>query len=87
MLEKEIEQRQQTEVILSQSQNLLGSVLNSSRDVISAWKAVRDVNGAITDFSCLIVNPVLAEAKKKRRLQRQPDAEKIAHSIRCKTVR
>lgn len=66
MLEKEIEQRQKTEAILSQSRNLLESVLNSSRDGISAWKAVRDVNETITDFRCLLVNPVVAEALGKR---------------------
>ena len=66
LLEKEIEQRQKAEAILSQFRNLLESLLNSSRDGVSAWKAVRDLNGAITDFSCLVVNPVVAEALEKK---------------------
>ncbi len=64
---KKIKQRQKAEAILSQSRNLLESVLNSSRDGISAWKAVRDVNETITDFRCLLVNPVVAEALGKKR--------------------
>lgn len=67
LLVNEIEQRQRAEAILSQSRNLLEIVLNSSRDGISAWKAVRDLNGTIADFSCLIVNPVVAEALGKKR--------------------
>ena len=67
LLQQEIKQRQQTEEILYQSRALLASVLNSSGDGIAAMQAVRDYNGEISDFRCLVVNPVMAKILGKKR--------------------
>ncbi len=59
-LQQEIEQREHIQASLKQSQELLTGVLNSSLDGIMAYRAVRDDEGAITDFEWLIVNPIAA---------------------------
>jgi diguanylate cyclase (GGDEF)-like protein len=61
-LQKEIEQRHQAEEILYQSRALLASVLNSSLDGVGATQSVRNEQGHIADFRCLVVNPVAARA-------------------------
>jgi len=61
-LQQEIWERQQTEEVLYQSRALLSSVLNSSLDGVAAMQAVRDEEGNIADFRCLVVNPVAARA-------------------------
>lgn len=60
-LEKEIEERKKIEESLQQSRRLLDSVLNSSLDGIMAFNSVRDWQGNIVDFECLLVNTVAAE--------------------------
>jgi signal transduction histidine kinase/DNA-binding response OmpR family regulator len=60
-LQAEIEKRTEMEKIIYQSRALFASVLNSSLDGIAAMESVRDKKtGEIIDFSCLIVNPVIA---------------------------
>ncbi|GGA01647.1 hypothetical protein CYANOKiyG1_13600 [Okeania sp. KiyG1] len=62
-LKQEIKQRQEAEAILYQSRALISSILNSSLDGIAAMEALRDRRtGNIIDFSCLVVNPVIARA-------------------------
>ncbi|MGD1808708.1 response regulator [Dapis sp. BLCC M126] len=62
-LKEEIRQRQEAEAILYQSRALISSILNSSLDGIAAMSALRDRRtGNIIDFSCLVVNPVIARA-------------------------
>ena len=56
-LQKEIESRRQTEEVLRQSRQLLGSVLDSSLDGIVAFRALRNSQGNIVDFEWLLVNP------------------------------
>lgn len=56
-LQQEIETRKQTEEVLRQSRQLLGSVLDSSLDGIVAFQALRDSQGNIVDFEWLLVNP------------------------------
>ncbi|WP_013324013.1 GGDEF domain-containing response regulator [Gloeothece verrucosa] len=58
-LQAEIEKRKETEEILYQSRALINSVLNSSMDGIAALQSIRDQAGAIIDFRCLLVNPVM----------------------------
>ena len=60
-LEQEIQHRKETEEILYQSRALLSSVLNSSLDGIAAMQAVRNELGEISDFRCLVINPVAAK--------------------------
>lgn len=68
LLEQEVIQRRETEEVLYQSRALLASVLNSSLDGVAALQAVRDpITGDIQDFSCLVVNPVIARAFGNRR--------------------
>jgi PAS domain S-box-containing protein len=55
-LQQEIETRKQTEEVLRQSRQLLGSVLDSSLDGIVAFQALRDSQGNIVDFEWLLVN-------------------------------
>lgn len=57
-LQQEIYERQQAEEILHQSRALLSSILNCSLDGVAAMEAVRNVQGNIRDFRCLVVNPV-----------------------------
>lgn len=60
-LKKEIRQRKETEAILYQSRALISSILNTSYDGIAAMEAVREKKtGNIFDFSCLVINPILA---------------------------
>ena len=59
---EEIRKRKETEEILYQSRSLLSSILNSSLDGIAALQAVRDCQGKIADFRCIVVNPTLAKA-------------------------
>ncbi|MGK7923277.1 MAG: response regulator [Trichodesmium sp.] len=62
-LKAEIRQRKEAEAILYQSRSLMSSILNSSLDGVAATAALRDMKtGNIIDFSCLVVNPVLARA-------------------------
>jgi diguanylate cyclase (GGDEF)-like protein len=62
-LKKEIQRRKETESILYQSRALIASILNSSPDGIAALEAVRDKKtGTIVDFSCIVINPVIARA-------------------------
>ncbi|RQH20952.1 response regulator [Okeania hirsuta] len=62
-LKQEIKQRQEAEAILYQSRALISGILNSSLDGIAAMEALRDQRtGNIIDFSCLVVNPVIARA-------------------------
>jgi two-component system, cell cycle response regulator len=69
LLEQEVSRRQEAEAVLYQSKMLLTSILNSSPDGIAALQAVRhETTQAITDFRCLVVNPVLAQL-----LQQTPD--------------
>ncbi len=68
LLEQEVIQRREAEEVLYQSRALLASVLNSSLDGVAALQAVRDpITGDIQDFSCLVVNPVIARAFGNRR--------------------
>ncbi|MEA5522327.1 diguanylate cyclase domain-containing protein [Limnoraphis robusta] len=60
-LTQEIERRQHVEKILSESRALLASVLNSSPDGIAAFKAVRDAQGKIAYFRCVVANPVVSQ--------------------------
>ncbi|MBD2183024.1 response regulator [Planktothrix sp. FACHB-1355] len=61
-LREQIQQHQQTVEILYQSRALLARLLNSSQDGIAAWEAVRDpITEEISDFQCLVVNPVFAK--------------------------
>ena len=60
-LKQEIKQRKEAEAILYQSRALISGILNSSLDGIAAMEALRDRRtGNIIDFSCLVVNPILA---------------------------
>ncbi|NES06965.1 MAG: PAS domain-containing protein, partial [Okeania sp. SIO2F4] len=62
-LKEEIRQRQEAEAILYQSRAIISSILNSSVDGIAAMAALRDKRrGNILDFSCLVVNPIIARA-------------------------
>ncbi|MGB3509969.1 MAG: response regulator [Microcoleaceae cyanobacterium] len=62
-LKQEIKQRQEAEAILYQSRALISGILNSSLDGIAAMEALRDKRtGNIIDFSCLVVNPIIARA-------------------------
>jgi diguanylate cyclase (GGDEF)-like protein len=60
-LQEEIKKRQETEEVLYQSRALLASVLNSALDGIAALQAVRDSHGEISDFRCLVINPVIVK--------------------------
>ncbi|HEY9599410.1 MAG TPA: PAS domain S-box protein, partial [Cyanophyceae cyanobacterium] len=42
---------------LQQSRSLLAGVLNSSLDGVAAFEAIRDAQGEIIDFKCLLLNP------------------------------
>ncbi len=66
-LQQEIAEHQQTMEVLYQSRALLASVLNSSLDGVAALQAVRDREGAIADFRCLTVNPVVARTVGRKR--------------------
>ncbi|TVQ47540.1 MAG: diguanylate cyclase [Gloeocapsa sp. DLM2.Bin57] len=69
LLRKEIQYRQETEAILYQSRALIASILNASTDGIAALQAVRNNRtGDIVDFSCIVVNPVIAAT-----FNREPD--------------
>ncbi len=62
-LKAEIRQRKEAEAILYQSRALISSILHSSLDGIAAMAALRDNRtGNIINFSCLVVNPILARA-------------------------
>lgn len=62
-LKQEIKQRQEAEAILYQSRALISGILNSSLDGIAAMEGLRDRRtGNIIDFSCLVLNPVIARA-------------------------
>ncbi|MFM2063362.1 MAG: hypothetical protein RLZZ507_3032 [Cyanobacteriota bacterium] len=68
LLEKEINERRETQEVLYQSRALLSSVLNSSLDGIAALQAVRNpATGDIEDFRCLVVNPVIAKVFQRSR--------------------
>ncbi|MEC4805633.1 MAG: diguanylate cyclase [Jaaginema sp. PMC 1079.18] len=60
-LQEEIYERQQAQEILHQSRALLSSILNCSLDGVAAMEAVRNVQGKIRDFRCLVVNPVAVQ--------------------------
>ncbi|GAB4464508.1 MAG: hypothetical protein OHK0037_18580 [Elainellaceae cyanobacterium] len=66
-LQQEVRTRRETEEILYQSRALLSSILNSSHDGIAAMQSVRDIDGTIGDFRCLVVNPVVAKMLGKTR--------------------
>jgi CheY-like chemotaxis protein len=61
-LQDEIASRKEIEEVLYQSRSLLSSILNSALDGIAAMQAVRDpITGAIEDFRCLVVNPIISK--------------------------
>ncbi len=60
-LQKEIEKRKEAEQIIYQSRSLLSSVLNSSLDGIAVLEAVRNISGQVTDFRCVLVNPIISK--------------------------
>ena len=61
-LQDEIARRKEIEEVLYQSRSLLSSILNSALDGIAAMQAVRDpITGAIEDFRCLVVNPIISK--------------------------
>lgn len=61
-LQDEIAKRKEIEEVLYQSRSLLSSILNSALDGIAAMQAVRDpATGAIEDFRCLVVNPIISK--------------------------
>jgi diguanylate cyclase (GGDEF)-like protein/PAS domain S-box-containing protein len=60
-LTQEIECRQHVEKILGESRSLLASVLNCSPDGIAAFKAVRDTQGKIAYFRCVVANPEVSK--------------------------
>ena len=61
-LQDEIGRRKEIEEVLYQSRSLLSSILNSALDGIAAMQAVRDpITGAIEDFRCLVVNPIISK--------------------------
>jgi DNA-binding response OmpR family regulator len=62
ILQTEVKKRQEAEEVLYQSRALLSSVLNTALDGIAALQAVRDSQGDISDFRCLVINPVIARA-------------------------
>lgn len=67
-LQEEIRKRKETEEILYQSRALLSSILNTALDGIAAMQAVRhSETGEISDFRCLVVNPVIAQILEKNR--------------------
>jgi len=66
-LQQEVKKRQEIEEVLYQSRALLSSVLNSALDGIAALQAVRDLQGNIADFRCLVVNPIIARVFQKQR--------------------
>jgi diguanylate cyclase (GGDEF)-like protein len=67
ILQAEVKKRQEAEEVLYQSWALLSSVLNTSLDDIAALQAVRDAQGEISDFRCVVVNSVIARAFKYSR--------------------
>lgn len=67
ILQAEVKKRQEAEEVLYQSRALLSSVLNTSLDGIAALQAVRDAQGEISDFRCVVVNSVIARAFKYSR--------------------
>jgi DNA-binding response OmpR family regulator len=67
-LRTQIEHHQQTAEVLYQSRALLASLLNTSKDGIAAVQAVRDtITEEISDFRCLVVNPVFAKLLSQKR--------------------
>lgn len=67
-LQEEIAKQKEMEEILYQSRALLAGVLNSSFDGIAALQAVREPEtGAIEDFRCLVVNPVISKLFERSR--------------------
>jgi DNA-binding response OmpR family regulator len=67
-LQDEIARRKETEEMLYQSRALVTSVLNSVSDGIAAVQSVREpTTGEITDFRCLVVNPVIARIFSRNR--------------------
>jgi two-component system, cell cycle response regulator len=68
LLQEEIAKQKEMEEILYQSRALLSGVLNSSFDGIAALQAVREAGtGAIEDFRCLVVNPVISKLFERSR--------------------
>ena len=67
-LQDEIAKRKEIEEVLYQSRSLLSSILNSALDGIAAMQAVRDpATGAIEDFRCLVVNPIISKMLERNR--------------------
>jgi diguanylate cyclase (GGDEF)-like protein len=66
-LQAEVRKRQEAEEVLYQSRALLSSVLNTALDGIAALQAVRDSQGKISDFRCLVINPVIAKVFNRSR--------------------
>jgi diguanylate cyclase (GGDEF)-like protein len=67
-LQEEIRKRKEAEEVLYQSRALLSSVLNTALDGIAAMQAVRhSETGEISDFRCLVVNPVIAQILQQNR--------------------
>lgn len=67
ILQTEVKKRQEAEEVLYQSRALLSSVLNTALDGIAALQAVRDSQGDISDFRCLVINPVIAKVFNRSR--------------------
>ncbi|PZU97079.1 MAG: response regulator [Pseudanabaena sp.] len=67
-LQDEVARRKETEEMLYQSRALVTSVLNSVSDGIAAVQSVREpTTGEISDFRCLVVNPVIAKIFSRNR--------------------
>ncbi|MBD2260814.1 diguanylate cyclase [Pseudanabaena sp. FACHB-2040] len=70
LLGQEVAKRKATEAVLDQSKTLLSSILNSSPDGIAALQAIRhQTTQAITDFRCLVANPVLTQLLSRDQIQ------------------
>ncbi len=67
VLQAEVKKRQEAEEVLYQSRALLASILNSALDGIAALQAARDSHGEISDFRCLVINPVIAKVFSRSR--------------------
>jgi diguanylate cyclase (GGDEF)-like protein len=68
ILKTEVKKRQEAEEVLYQSRALLSSVLNTALDGIAALQAERDLQtGHITDFRCLVINPIIAKVFQRSR--------------------
>jgi diguanylate cyclase (GGDEF)-like protein len=86
LLEKKIQQQQQQVEILYQSHAFLTSILNTSRDGIAAFTAIRDDSGNIVNFHALVINPVAAKIFNdiKKTVTDKSNSKKIFEAIEPK---